>query len=198
MKTIKSNLENEIIIKNSKFITYIYRINSSDITNYLEKIKSIHPKATHYTYAYIYNDIKRCSDDNEPSNTAGSPMLNVLEKENLFNILVITVRYFGGIKLGVGGLVRAYTNSVCESLNSATIISLTKGIQVEIEFKYEDLKQIDYLLKDYEIVNKDYNNNIKYIINIPEDINIKEILNNFIINYKEIDNILITKKEDTI
>ncbi len=188
MKTIKSNLENEIIIKNSKFITYIYRINSSNITNYLDNIKKIHPKATHYTYAYIYNDIKRCSDDNEPSNTAGSPMLNVLEKENLFNILVITVRYFGGIKLGAGGLIRAYTKSVTETLKNAEYIYLEEGYKVKIEFDYTLEKQINYIIGENNIIEKYFDDKITYIINIS-----KNNIDKLPIKYEILENILIEK-----
>lgn len=199
MNSIKEKTTSLIEINKSKFYCILTKINSIDeVDEILSNIKLEYKGATHYCYAYIFDQTKRFNDDGEPNGTAGMPILNVLENNKLDHVLAVVVRYFGGIKLGAGGLVRAYTNSVCESLNNATIIRLTKGIQVEIEFKYEDLKQIDYLLKDYEIVNKDYSDNIKYIINIPKDINIKEILNNFIINYKEIDNILITKKEDII
>ena len=86
MKTIKNNSTNEIIIKNSRFINYLIKINNPDIKEIIEEIKTTHPKANHYCYAYIYNDIKHSSDDKEPTGTAGSPMLNVLEKNNLNNI----------------------------------------------------------------------------------------------------------------
>jgi len=188
MKTIKNNLENTIIIKNSKFITYIYKINSSDISNYLDEIKSIHPKATHYTYAYIYNDIKRCSDDNEPSNTAGSPMLNVLEKEGLNNILVITIRYFGGIKLGAGGLIRAYTKSVTETLKNAIYIYLEEGYKVKLEFDYNLEKQITYIIGENNIIDKSFDDKITYIVKIS-----KENITKLPIEYEIIEEILIEK-----
>ena len=188
MRTIKYDLENTIIIKNSKFITYIYKINSDNINNYLEEIKKMHPKATHYTYAYIYNDIKRCSDDNEPSNTAGSPMLNVLEKENLFNILVITVRYFGGIKLGAGGLIRAYTKSVTETLKQAEFTNLIEGYRIRLEFDYSLEKQINYIVGENNIIEKSYDDKITYIVNISKD-----NINKLNIEYEILDKILIEK-----
>ena len=188
MKTIKFNLENTIIIKNSKFITYIYKINSDDISNYLEDIKKLHPKATHYTYAYIYNDIKKCSDDNEPSNTAGSPMLNVLEKEGLSNILVITVRYFGGIKLGAGGLIRAYTKSVTETLKKVEFVYLEEGYKVLLEFDYTLEKQINYIVGEKNIIEKSFDNKITYIVNIS-----KENITKLPIEYEILDKILIEK-----
>ena len=92
MKTIKDNIKNELVIKNSKFITLLLKIDSSNIKDILEEIKKEYPKATHYCYAYIYNEIKHSSDDNEPTGTAGLPMLNVLEHENLNKILCIVIR----------------------------------------------------------------------------------------------------------
>lgn len=169
MKTVKENIFNEIIIKNSRFITYIYRLNSNNIKEYLNKIKLLHPKATHYTYAYIYNNESYSSDDNEPSNTAGRPMLNVLEKEKLNNILVITVRYFGGIKLGAGGLVRAYTKSVTETLKQAKFIYLEEGYKIKIVFDYPEEKQITYIIKEENIIEKTFDNKITYIANISKD-----------------------------
>ena len=178
MKTIKNNSTNEIIIKNSRFINYLIKINNPNIKEIIEEIKTTHPKANHYCYAYIYNDIKHSSDDKEPTGTAGSPMLNVLEKNNLNNILAITVRYFGGIKLGAGGLIRAYTESITENLKNVELIELEKGYKLEIIFNYSDEKQINYILNNSKIIDKSYDNDIKYIVLIND-----EILNK-IKNYK--------------
>ncbi len=168
MKTIKKNITNELIIKNSRFITYLYRINNSDISEYLNNIKTKHPKATHYCYAYIYNDYKKASDDNEPTNTAGSPMLNVLEKENLNCILAITVRYFGGIKLGAGGLIRAYSKSITEALKESEYEELEEGYRLRLDFNYNQEKQVNYLLNNSVILSKDFNNEITYIVLVNE------------------------------
>ena len=184
-------------INKSKFYCELIPINSlNDIDNIISDIKDEYKSATHYCYAYIFDNTKRFSDDGEPGGTAGMPILNVLEQNNLNHVLAVVIRYFGGIKLGAGGLVRAYTNSVSDTINNSKIIELIEGKQISIEFTYDNSKQIDYLLKDYEIVNKEYSTNIKYIINIPNTIDIKEILNNYIIDYIELNNILITKKED--
>lgn len=189
MKSIEANLSNEIIIKNSRFIAYLYKIDSNDITSILDEIKSLHPKATHYCYAYIYNDYKKYSDDGEPTGTAGAPILNVLEKEELNNMLVIVVRYFGGIKLGAGGLVRAYTKATTEALKKANYINLIEGYKVDITFNYTDEKQINYILLNSTIINKEYDKDIKYTVLI--DNNTLEKLHNY--NYKIIENILIEK-----
>lgn len=189
MKTIKENIISELEIKNSRFITLFIKINNPDISNILSDIKVSYPKATHYCYGYIYNDIKRSSDDGEPTGTAGTPILNVLEKENLNNILVVVVRYFGGIKLGAGGLIRAYTKSVTETLKQVNLVELQEGYKLELEFNYTDEKQINYILKDSEILEKEYNENIKYIVLIEKDIIDK--LNNYKFNILE--NIYIEK-----
>lgn len=168
MQTIKYNTKNEIIIKNSKFICYLYKIkNIDEATKLLQNIKQLEKDATHYCYAYILNDIKKSSDDGEPSGTAGFPILKVLENNNLNNILAIVIRYFGGIKLGAGGLVRAYTKSTTNALSQDNIIELTKGYNLDIEFNYNQVKEIDYLLKDITVNNKEFNNTIKYNIDIP-------------------------------
>ena len=190
MKTIKENIENLLEIKNSKFISIIIRINDKNINSYLEDIKIKYPKATHYCYAYIYNNDKRSSDDGEPSGTAGMPILNVLEKENLNNVLVVVVRYFGGIKLGAGGLVRAYTKSVTEALKKADYIELMEGHKVLIEFNYSDEKQINYILGDSQVIDKSYNENIIYTTLVSKEMLAK--LHNY--NYKVLDNLYIEKK----
>ena len=129
MQTIKDNTSNEIIIKNSRFICYLYKIKElDDVSKYLSDIKNICKDATHYCYAYILNDKSKSSDDGEPSGTAGFPILKVLENNDLNNILAIVVRYFGGIKLGAGGLVRAYSSAVSECLNNAEIVNYAPAV----------------------------------------------------------------------
>lgn len=170
MKSIKNNIKNEIIIKNSKFITSLFRLNNEEeIDFYLKEINKTYNDATHNCYAYIYKNIKKCSDDNEPSGTAGIPMLQVLEKRNISNVLVVVTRYFGGIKLGAGGLVRAYTNSVTEALDNSEIIELIKGVNIDIIFNYDNVKKIDYILKDRNILYKEFKDSIKYNLNIDYD-----------------------------
>lgn len=192
MYTIKNNSINEIIIKNSKFITLLYKVYSlEDIKNTLVNVKTLYPNATHYCYAYILNNEKRSSDDGEPSGTAGTPILNILESNNLNYVLSIVVRYFGGIKLGSSGLIRAYSRSIKEALKENTLTQLTEGINVNITFSWSNIKQIDYLLKDQLINKKEYLDNITYNISIP--INILDTLKNYLISYEIIKNINIEK-----
>lgn len=192
MQTIKNNIQNEIIIKNSKFICYLYKIKDiTEANNILNNIKKEHKDATHHCYAYIINDFHKSSDDGEPGGTAGIPILKVLENNNLNNILAIVVRYFGGIKLGAGGLVRAYTKSVTSTLTENNIVNLIKGYNINIEFDYNQIKEIDYLLKDLSINSKEFNTNIKYNIDIPISFLETIILNN--INYQIVKDIYIEK-----
>ena len=163
MRTIKSNMANEIIIKNSRFICLFMKINSTDISSILDRIKEEYPKATHYCYAYVYNDVQRFSDDGEPGGTAGMPMLNVLLKEELSNVLCVVIRYFGGIKLGAGGLVRAYTKSVTECLKVTDMMDLEEGYKIRLKFNYNDEKQVKYLLKEATILNEKYDLDVEYI-----------------------------------
>ena len=182
MQTIKNNTDYETIIKNSKFICYLYKVKDiNDVNNYLHSLKKEHPDATHHCYAYIIDTIKKSSDDGEPSGTAGIPILKVLENNNLNYILAIVIRYFGGIKLGAGGLVRAYTKSVTNNLSNDNLVSLVKGYNIDIEFEYNQTKEIDYLLKDITINNKSFDSTVKYNIDIPTTFLETIILNN--INY---------------
>ena len=192
MYTIKNDSIKEIIIKNSKFITLLYKVYSlEDIKNTLVNVKTLYPNATHYCYAYILNNEKKSSDDGEPSGTAGTPILNILESNNLNYILAVVIRYFGGIKLGSSGLIRAYSRSVKEAIKENILTKLLEGINVNITFSWSNIKQIDYLLKDQLINKKEYLDNITYNISIP--INILNTLKNYLISYEIIKNINIEK-----
>ena len=106
---------NELVINKSRFVGIMQELNcEEDIVNTLNQIKQEHKKATHICYAYVYSVdkvLEKCSDDGEPKGTAGAPIMNVIKKRGCRNTLIIVVRYFGGIKLGAGGLVRAYSKT---------------------------------------------------------------------------------------
>ncbi len=186
MFTIDNDITNEIIIKNSKFICIIHKIyNIDDIDLYLKTVKDLYKDATHYCYAYIINDIKKFNDDGEPNGTAGSPIIQVLEKNSLNYVICIVIRYFGGIKLGAGGLIRAYSKSVVECLKLSNIKELIKGYNVDIIFNYNYINTVNYLLKECNILNKEFNDNITYNLNVDSnlynqlknDSNIKVMIN---------------------
>ena len=192
MNSVKNN-EHTIIIKNSRFICYIYKVDNIDeINKTLSETRVKYYDATHCCYAYILDNIKKESDDGEPSGTAGIPMLQVLEKNNLNHVLCIVVRYFGKIKLGAGGLVRAYTKSVTETLKN-NIITLVPGFKILLTFNYDNLKSVDYLLKDIIIINKFFDNKITYEVDVDNNLlnNLKSIKD---IEIKVLDNIYIAPK----
>ena len=181
MKTIKEEKENEIVINKSKFIGIITKVETIDeVKDKLKEIKKKYKGATHYCYAYIINGYQKCSDDKEPSGTAGIPILNILKTNELNYILCTVVRYFGGIKLGAGGLVRAYSYSAKEVLNKCEFGNLIPGYKIIIDFEYENIKQIDNILKDIQII-KAYDTKVIYEFNIEKDKynEIKENLNNY-------------------
>lgn len=149
-----------------------------EINYYLDLIKNKYKDATHHCYAYILDNTKRFNDDNEPSGTAGMPILDCLEKNNLNHVLCIVTRYFGGIKLGAGGLVRAYSNSTSSAIKNTTIMELINGFQVSIKFNYNRIDEIDKILENYEIIEKKFDNEVLYIANI--DKSTKEKLENII------------------
>lgn len=170
MKTLKSNSANEIIIKNSRFITLLYKLNDiNEVNSIVDEVKELYPKATHYCYAYITDNARRSSDDGEPGGTAGAPMLNVLDKEEIINVLAVTVRYFGGIKLGAGGLVRAYSKSVRDAILASDLADVVKGYRMNVTISYDMQKNLDYLLKNYVVVNKQFNDKVIYTILLPID-----------------------------
>ena len=169
MHSIKNNIDNTIIIKKSKFITKLYKVNNiNEINTILEELKIKYKDSTHVCYGYIINGLEKCYDDGEPGGTAGMPILNILKKNNLTQVLAVVIRYFGGIKLGAGGLVRAYSNSITDTLKLTDIIELIEGYLIELEFSYNQVKLVDYILNDKKIIEKIYNDNIIYKFYINE------------------------------
>lgn len=175
MYTIKENIHKELIIKNSRFITVLKKINNKEeVPSLLEEIKKSYPKATHYCYAYILDEVEKSSDDKEPAGTAGLPILTVLKMQEMNHIIAIVIRYFGGIKLGAGGLVRAYSKSVRETLQQVEKNMLVKAFLIELEIDYKEQKKLDYLLKDSSIIKKEFKEKVFYQFLIEEE-NIKII-----------------------
>ncbi len=148
VRKIKEIIENTIVIDKSKFITTIYPVETLDEVNLLlAAARKKYYDATHNCYAYIIDNgnIQKCSDDGEPSKTAGYPMLDVLKKNDLTNVLAITTRYFGGIKLGAGGLIRAYSSSVSTALKDAPFYISKLLFLYEVKIAYSDYsKNIDF------------------------------------------------------
>lgn len=160
MKIIIKNKEITYIKEKSKFIGIICKVyTKEEINDILLNIKKDYPDATHITFAYLLPDSKKYSDDNEPSGTAGLPILNILEKNDLCYVLAVVIRYFGGIKLGANGLIRAYSHTISLTLQD-NIKDYEKGFLIKIEEDYSKNDQLNYLLKDAVIIKKDYKEKI--------------------------------------
>lgn len=144
--------------KKSKFIAYLTEYENFDLL--MKRLREEHPKARHFVYAYRYLNefeqvVENCSDDGEPKGTSGKPSLNVLAGNELINSAVIIIRYFGGIKLGTGGLVRAYSDAVNLVINNTKLYEYQKLQNVSLEIEYSQLSKIEYILKNLEIKVKD-------------------------------------------
>ena len=183
MYILKEKIENELIIKKSKFICLLFPVNDIDnANNIIKDIKNKYKDATHVCFAYIIKSNEKCFDDGEPSGTAGLPVLEILKKKEIVNTLAIVIRYYGGIKLGAGGLIRAYASSVKESLDKIELTIYKEYITIFIKGKLSDSKNLEYLTKDLNVLNKNFTNDITYEISIEKD-NLEKIKNLFH-NYK--------------
>jgi uncharacterized YigZ family protein len=173
MKSIKQLISSTTVIQKSEFINYLIPIKTiEEATTEYKKIVKKHPNATHHCYAYIVGqsqEQQKYNDDGEPSRTAGYPMLDVLLKNNITDILCVTVRYFGGIKLGAGGLVRAYSNSVSLSLEKAEFATLNQFMIVTINIPFDEIGHVEKLLRDhFNLIKVSYDDNVHYTVEIEE------------------------------
>ena len=170
IKTIAEEIKDILIVEKSKFIAYLLPCDSKkQADDIVLNINLLHEDATHVCYAYIVNDdnviLYKANDDGEPSQTAGAPILNVLKKNGLMNVICLVVRYFGGIKLVAGGLTRTYTNSAALVVNQAKIVTLIDAYKDEFIFGYDKIKDIDKIfdLNNIEIIEKKYDESVSYI-----------------------------------
>ena len=196
-KSIEKEAVAEIVEKKSKFIATIFPINSKEeAENRISEIKKKCYDAKHNCYAYVVGNVEKCSDDGEPSGTAGAPLLDLLKNKELTNVVVIVTRYFGGILLGTGGLVRAYTETAKKAIESTSIVIKEYGIRYSVEINYNSLKDLQHLCKMLEIniVKIDYKINVNVTMESNLDkkqsllqsnikiLNVKVENNNIIIN----------------
>ena len=154
MQTVQETFVANYEVKRSKFITHLVPI--EEFNGLQEKLKEQNSKANHVIYALRYLNefdqiVENSSDDGEPKGGAGVPSLNVLRGEEMVNVAILTVRYFGGIKLGVGGMARAYASAVKEVLSQANIIKYEKEFSYEFDSSYSDVQKREYILKKLEI-----------------------------------------------
>ncbi|MBC2302097.1 YigZ family protein [Listeria welshimeri] len=173
--TIQSDGKHEIIIEKSRFICHIMRITTeSEAQTFIQTIKKEHRDATHNCSAYIIGEndqFQKAHDDGEPSGTAGVPMLEVLKKKKLKNIAVVVTRYFGGTKLGAGGLVRAYGSAVSETIQTIGIVECTLATIIKCSFTYSLVGKIENALeqKNYQINDKEFTDKVVFHVFVDND-----------------------------
>ena len=160
-RTIKEDGQVQEEIKKSRFICHAKRVYSEEEARaFINAIKKEHYKATHNCSAFIvgeHSEIKRTSDDGEPSGTAGVPMLGVLENHNLTNVCVVVTRYFGGIKLGAGGLIRAYAGSVALAVKEIGIVEIKEQAGIQIQMSYAQYQEYGNFLKEHNLMELETN-----------------------------------------
>lgn len=165
MKTIKKAVQSEINVKKSQFICSLVPTRTKkESKEVIQKLNQQYADATHNCTAYIASDGEGFDDDGEPGGTAGKPMINVLRKNELHNVTAVVTRYFGGIKLGAGGLVRAYSKSVMEAIGEAEILEIEEYEVYTITFEYSEIKTADTEVRNnsLEVIDKDYSDKVSY------------------------------------
>lgn len=174
--TIKENVEYILTEKKSKFIAKLIKVDSvEEAEQSIKKNKKKYHDARHNCFAYRViednNIVEKTSDDGEPSGTAGAPMLNILKKNNLCNVLIIVTRYFGGILLGTGGLVRAYSDSLINAISNSEKIIQKLGIELEVSMDYRYFEKFQYYCRNnnIKITNANYLDNIKCKIELENE-----------------------------
>ncbi|TDM12637.1 YigZ family protein [Macrococcus lamae] len=173
--TIKNELEYEQIINKSRFITVLYPVFSEEeAKEYLSQIKTQHKSANHHCSAYTIgseHQIQKANDDGEPSGTAGIPMLETLKKENIHNVIAIVIRYFGGVKLGTGGLIRAYQSSVSEAIKQSGKVSMQLAERYLVTVNYEQTGKFEHHIEQtsYKVIDQSYTDKVIYTVHVIAD-----------------------------
>jgi uncharacterized YigZ family protein len=149
--TVRGYAQAELVIKKSRFIASVSPVNSEDSAlAFLERVRREHKKANAHAYAYTCGpegSLVRCSDDGEPSGTAGKPILDVIQKERLLDTIVVVTRYFGGIRLGAGGLVRAFSQTAKVGIDASGVVKKVQYGQITVTIDYPWLGQVQHLLQ---------------------------------------------------
>lgn len=173
--TVKGYGESEIVISKSRFLTYIERAETEeDAISFIDGIKKLHHNATHNCSAYIigeHDHIQKANDDGEPSGTAGVPMLEVLKKQGLKDTVVVVTRYFGGIKLGGGGLIRAYGKATTEGLTAAQIVELKLHHVMKVAIDYTWLGKVENEIRSssYSLEEIRYLEGVEIIVSVLKE-----------------------------
>lgn len=174
VRTVYARHESEKIIEKSRFIAFSAHVESEEeARQFIAEIRSKHSLATHVCYAFISDktgNLQRFSDDGEPQGTAGVPILEVLKAKKLFETAVAVVRYFGGIKLGAGGLVRAYSSSAAENLDGADIrlLEMCREIAIEVDYTGIDSAQKYISSKPCSLLSSDYGEKVRFLVAVKK------------------------------
>ena len=174
-KTVLEGGTGEIVEKKSRFIATVRPVKSEEeALAFLEEMKKKYWDARHNCFVYsvgLNREYTRCSDDGEPSGTAGRPMLDVILGEDIYNVAVVVTRYFGGVLLGTGGLVRAYSKAVQEGLAASRIIEKRRGISMKVTTDYTGIGKIQYIAgeRSIPILNSEYTDKVVLELLIPSD-----------------------------
>ena len=174
VRTVYARHESEKIIEKSRFLTYSAHVESEEeARGFIAEIRSKHSLATHVCYAFISDktgNLQRFSDDGEPQGTAGVPILEVLKAKKLFETAVAVVRYFGGIKLGAGGLVRAYSSSAAENLDGADIrvLEMCREIEIQVDYTGIDSAQKYISSQPCSLLSSDYGEKVRFLVAVKK------------------------------
>lgn len=172
--TIKETGSDQVIIRKSRFIGYVKRVETEDdAVQFINKIKKKHYDATHNCSAYIigeHDQIQKANDDGEPSGTAGVPMLEVLKQQKLKDTVIVVTRYFGGIKLGAGGLIRAYGSTTSQTIKSIGIVQrqLVKGISIKTDYTLLGKLENELRNSDHILESIDYQEQVEFLVYVKE------------------------------
>ncbi len=174
MKSIAKTTYNRFVINKSVFHNYLIPVSDvNDTETELERIKEKHPGANHYCTAYIigpHKSFQKYDDNGEPSGTAGLPMLDVLKKNDLTNVFAVSVRFFGGIKLGASGLIRAYAKGVSHNCDDAKFTYLTTLLTVTLTIPFDEIGHVEHFIrKDYTLLDTQYSDHVTYYLLMREN-----------------------------
>jgi len=174
MKSIKDKTIYEFEVKHSTFITYLLPADEvKTVKQELETIKAEHPGANHHCYAYVLGDnqeIQKADDDGEPSQTAGIPILEVFKKNAITNVLCVVVRYFGGVKLGAGGLIRAYSKGASEALKKAVLTKKQAYVTLRLRVDFNQIGIMEHLISEHAtLLERDYSDKADFTVVIRKE-----------------------------
>ena len=179
MNSIQNTVQTEIVINKSTFYNFLYKVDTiEEAKSYLDNLRSKYPDANHHCYAYVIGEnqeVQKYSDDGEPSKTAGQPMIEVLKKNDLTNVLIVSVRYFGGIKLGAGGLVRAYTKGASSCVVESEPSFLTSFTTLLVSIPFDLIGVCEKFIRDhYDLQDTTYDSKVNYTI-LLESTNVEQL-----------------------